>query len=99
MNEREQARRIFRTPEGQDYLIRLLSGMHVFDMTLSEKDLGERNAGMRILKTLGLLDETNIRRLIKHFFSLDIDSIEKKEAEANVKKAMDYLGGIIPGVK
>lgn len=99
MNEREQARAIFRSQEGQDYLIRLLTGMHVFDSSLTEKDLAERNAGMRILKSLGLLDESNIRRLIKHFFTLDIDAIEKKEAAANVKKAMDYLGGIIPEAK
>ena len=96
MSEREIARSVFRSQEGQEYLLQLLTGMHAFDADLKADDLGEHNAAMRILRSLGLLDRSVIAMLIKHFFSLDMEKMERMEAERNLRKANDYLGGLFP---
>lgn len=96
MTEREEARKVFSTPEGQDYLIRLLKGMYVFDEVHDADQIASRNAGMRILKSLGMLDTGRIRLLVKYFFTLDVDRIEEEETRRNMERINSLLDGINP---
>lgn len=94
--DRERQREIFRSKDGQEYLLSLLSGMGLFKELHTTEEIEVRNAGIRILRSLGLLEPYAIRMLLSHFMSLDISGIEKKVSEKNVQKAMDYLEGMFP---
>ena len=99
MNAREQARAVFSTPDGQDYLMRIIKDFGLLREVHTTEEIEVRNAGLRILRSIGLLDEGMVRELLRVFFSMNVTKMETEETERNIERINNMLDGIIPSGK
>lgn len=76
--------RTFSSPYGQIVLTHLLAELHVFDEVLTEEEVALSNFGKKLLGYMGVINENNIKDVVKFYISIAKRNIEA-EMEQNSK--------------
>lgn len=82
---RNRLRRVYSSDEGRMELFNLFHDFGLFRVIRPE-ELDARNRMILKAQEIGMLDESIVREFIDHYFSLPVESMERKRTVRNKEK-------------
>jgi len=75
----------FAGPYGQIVLTHLMAELHVFDEVLNEDEVTLSNFGKRLLGFIGVINEDNMKDIVKFYISLARRKVEAELQNQNIQ--------------